>query len=140
MMENKKDIEDSAYNLQELLEVVISLQGRQVFPNNKICEIVTDRKQNPENYIKVYNACDGKHSVSELAKIASVSQPTMTPILQNWKNLGIIFQVKKMVNKFYKKLYDIELPKSKHNVKKNDKKIYEGNIQNKSSKGIRQDG
>lgn len=118
-MSKKEDNQNNPERLEELLEILISLQGRQIFPPEKLCEIITEKKQNPENYINAYNACNGEHSVTELAKIASVKQPTITPILQNWEELGIIFKVKGTGGKFYKKLYPIKLSKTKQNNKGN---------------------
>ncbi len=118
-MSKKENNQTNQNRLEELLEILISLQGRQMFPTEKLCEIVIEKKQNPENYINAYNACDGEHSVTELANIASVKQPTMTPILQNWEELGIIFKVKGTGGKFYKNLYPIKLPKTKQKTKHN---------------------
>jgi DNA-binding MarR family transcriptional regulator len=88
-------------------EIVISLLGRLAFKKEEIREIVTRKKQNPERYIEGYNACDGKHTVTELANIIGVKQPTLSPILQEWEELGIIFEVERPKGKFYKRLFPI---------------------------------
>lgn len=108
MSDNKAQKEEKIEHGRYLHEFSIHLLGRIAFTPDKIKKIVTYKKQNPTNYVKVYNSCDGEHSVSDLAKIASVKQPTMTPILQNWEEGGIIFEVERSGGKFYKKLFTIQ--------------------------------
>ena len=88
-------------------EVVISLLGRIAFTPEKIREIVVKKKQNPQGYINAYNACDGNHNVNELAVVAGVDQSTLSPILREWEELGIIYEVEKPKGKFYRRLFQI---------------------------------
>jgi predicted transcriptional regulator len=88
-------------------EILISLIGRVSFKKEEIGDIVTKKKQNPGKYIEGYNACDGSHTVTELARIVGVKPPTLSPILQEWEELGIIFEVERPKGKFYKKLFPI---------------------------------
>lgn len=89
-------------------EIMISLVGRIAFDKKEVRDIVTSRKKiSPEKYIEGYNACDGNHTVTELANIIGVKQPTLSPILQEWEELGIIFEVERPRGKFYKKLFPI---------------------------------
>ena len=88
-------------------EIMISLLGRMAFKKEEIREIVTRKKQNPERYVEGYNACDGNHTVTQLANIVGVKQPTLSPILQEWEEFGIIFEIERPRGKFYKKLFPI---------------------------------
>lgn len=88
-------------------EVIISLLGRMAFTEEKVREIVTKRKRNPEGYIEGYNACNGEHTVSQIADIVGVGQPTMTETLQKWEEIGIIYEVEKSGGKFYKRIFPI---------------------------------
>ena len=88
-------------------EIMISLLGRIAFTPNKIRDIVISKKQNPDRYIQGYNACDGNHTVTELANIVGVKQPTLSPILQEWEEIGIIYEIEKPKGKFYKRLFPI---------------------------------
>jgi hypothetical protein len=88
-------------------EIMTSLLGRIAFKPEDIRKIVTAKKQNPDKYVEGYNACDGNHTVTELANIVGVKQPTLSPILQEWEELGIIFEVEKSKGKFYKKIFPI---------------------------------
>lgn len=87
-------------------EIIISLLGRMVFSPIQIKEIVTHgkRKANRENYVNGYNACDGNHSVRELAKIIGVDHSGLSTILHDWEEIGIVYEVDKPNGKFYKKL------------------------------------
>jgi DNA-binding transcriptional ArsR family regulator len=88
-------------------EIIISLIGRIAFTPDKVREIVTAKKRDPESYVKGYNACDGKHSVSDIAAIVGVSQSTLSPILAEWEELGIVYDVQRPGGRFYRKLFPI---------------------------------
>jgi len=88
-------------------EVIISLLGRIAFTPEQVREIVTVKKRNPKNYIKGYNACDGKHTLSEIATIIGVTPGTLSPILVEWEEIGIICEVERPNGKFYKKIFPI---------------------------------
>lgn len=88
-------------------EVMISLLGRMAFTPDVIRKIITTRKRNPENYIKGYNSCDGKRTLSQIAKVVDVSLGTLSPILSEWCDLGILYEVERPGGRFYKKLFPI---------------------------------
>jgi len=88
-------------------DTIITLLGRVAFKEQEVRNIVTKKKQNPDKYIDGYNACDGKHTVTQIAKMIGVKQPTVVPILQEWEELGIIREMEKPGGKFYKKLFPI---------------------------------
>ncbi len=88
-------------------DTIITLLGHLAFKAQDIKDIVTKKKQNPDNYVKGYNACDGQHTVSQIAQIVDVKSGTLTPILQEWEELGIIREIEKPGGRFYKKLFPI---------------------------------
>lgn len=95
-------------------ETIILLLGRMAFKKEDVKEIVTfKKKQNPEKYIEGYNACDGEHSLSDIAKIIGVTPGTLSPILKEWEEQGIIFEVEpndsdnKGGGKFYRGIFQI---------------------------------
>jgi DNA-binding MarR family transcriptional regulator len=85
-------------------ETIISLLGRMAFTKEQVREIVVFKKRNPEKYVEGYNSCDGNHSVSDLARIIGVTQGTLSPILTEWEDVGIVREVEKPNGKFYKRL------------------------------------
>lgn len=99
--------EDSPKKLEKQNEVIISLLGRLAFTPEKIHDIVVKKKQNPQAYIDTYNACNGNNNVNDLAIVAGVTQGTLSPILLEWEELGIIYESYKPKGKFYKKLFPI---------------------------------
>lgn len=90
-------------------EVIISLLGRMVFSPDQIRDIVTrdKRKKNKDNYVSGYNSCNGNHGVVELSKIIGVNTSTLSPILADWAEFGIIYEVDKPKGTFYKKIMTI---------------------------------
>jgi len=94
-------------SLQPLFEAMLTLLGRFVYPPEKIREILTKskKKKDPKGYVKAYNLCDGEHTLSEIAKVIDVSIGTLSPILSEWKELGIIYEITKNGRQFYKRLY-----------------------------------
>lgn len=88
-------------------EIIISLLGRLAFKPDDIRNLVTSRKQNPQNYINGYNACDGSRSLSDIARVVGVTPGTLSPILAEWEEVGIIYEVERPRGKFYKKLFPI---------------------------------
>ncbi len=98
--------------MQPMLETMLSLLGRQVFSPETLKQIVTKRKRRPNDYIKAYNLCDGEHSINQIAKEIGVSIGTLSPILADWKEHGIIYEVSSKGAKFYKRLYPLRAPKA----------------------------
>lgn len=88
-------------------EIIISLLGRLVFKPDDVRKIVATKKQNPQNYINGYNACDGNNSLSDIARVVAVTPGTLSPILAQWEEIGIIYEVEKTRGKFCKKLFPI---------------------------------
>jgi len=77
--------------LERQNEAIIGLLARSTLGVPAISKIVRSGKRNPQAYLKVYNSLDGATGVTELAKIAKVSQPTMSVVLQSWEEQGIIY-------------------------------------------------
>lgn len=79
--------------LERQNEAIIGLLARSTIGLAVILRAVCSGKRNPEAYRKVYNALDGSTGVTDLAKIAGVSQPTMSVVLQSWEEQGIVYNV-----------------------------------------------
>lgn len=99
--------------LSQIIEqnnVVITLLGKMAFTKEEVLNIIVSGKQQAkrQKYIEGCNACDGNHSVSEVADIIGVTQGTLSPILQSWEESGIIYPVSSArKGKFYKKIFPI---------------------------------
>lgn len=90
-------------------EIIISLLGRLAFSPDQVREIVVSNKKENlrQGYIDGYNALNGEKSLSKIASIVGVASGTLSPILRDWEELGIIYEVEKPGGKFYKKLFPI---------------------------------
>jgi hypothetical protein len=99
--------DDILKKIEKQNEVIISLLGRMAFTPERIKEAITKKKKNPEKYIDGYNACDGNRNVNDLAAIIGVDQSTLSPILQEWAELGIVYEIDRPKGRFYKRLYPI---------------------------------
>jgi hypothetical protein len=77
--------------LERQNEIIIGLLARSTMGVPAISKIVCSGKRNPQAYLKVYNSLDGTTGVTELAKGAGVTQPTMSVVLQSWEEQGIIY-------------------------------------------------
>jgi hypothetical protein len=96
---------------QGAYEAMITLLGRLVFPPDQLTKIVMKGKRNPEDYVRGYNLCDGEHTLTHIANEVHVSPGTISPILSEWKDMGIIYELAKKGGKFYKRLYKLEVSK-----------------------------
>ena len=90
-------------------EVIISLLGRIAFTPEQVSELVVSRKKDnlKQKYVDGYNALNGRRSLSQIAKIVGVTRQTIAPILLQWEELGIIYEIERAGGKFYKKLFPI---------------------------------
>lgn len=88
-------------------QVIISLLARSAIGVESIRKIVRGGKKNPRAYVKVYNSLDGVRRVTELARIAGVTQPTMTVVLQSWEAQGIVYDVGLRGKPRYHRLLDL---------------------------------
>ena len=86
------------------LDILISLLARQDPGIEKVHEIVTRGKRDPDAYVRVYNTLDGTVGVTEAAKAAKVSQPNMTRVMQGWEAQGIIYDIGDEHKPQYKRL------------------------------------
>jgi hypothetical protein len=85
-------------------DVLIALLARSTLGIELIHGVVTKGKRNPEAYVDAYNALDGTIGVTDAAKVAKVSQPTMTEILKSWEAEGIVYNVGDARKPLYKRL------------------------------------
>ena len=95
-------------NLEKQNEIIISLLARLVMGENKIKDLVTKNKQNPEKYLRGYNSCNGVNTLTDIAKIVGVTVGTLSPILKNWEKEGIIYNIETETSPKYKSLMKIK--------------------------------
>lgn len=126
----------SVESMQSMFEAMISLLGRLAFPPEQLRAIIMKRKRNPEDYVKAYNLCDEEHTLSQIADAINVSAGTLSPILSEWKELGIVYEITKKGGKFYKKLYKLEMPKPSEIPKEEKVNSRKGREKNDGTKAV----
>lgn len=89
-------------------EMIISLLGRIAFPDNKLREIIVFGARKPEQMLKVYNLCDGRTTVSDIAKQAKVDQSSVSRAVDRWEEHGIILRIENGSEVLPRRLYRIE--------------------------------
>jgi DNA-binding MarR family transcriptional regulator len=99
--------DDTLKKIARQNEVIISLLGRIAFTPEKIRDIITKKKRNPDKHVECYNACNENHTVTDLAEIIGITKGTLSPILAEWEEIGIIREVERPRGRFYKKLFPI---------------------------------
>ena len=99
----------STERIERQNEVIISLLGRLAFTQKQIREIIEiNKKENlKQKYVDGYNAMDGLKTLSEIANIIGVKEGTLSPIVAQWAEKGIIYEVEKAGGRFYKNLFPI---------------------------------
>ena|SRR5882724_1944247 len=92
-------------------EIVIGLLARMIWNPGQLMEIVTRGKKNPDAYIDVYNALDGNATGTSLAKIAGVTQQSISYVLQGWEAEGIVANVGTTTQPRYKRVMPLKASK-----------------------------
>lgn len=93
-------------------EEKIKLLGRIAFgpePEKNIRKLIVFGKKGSvaNNYVKGYNALDGKSSLKDIAKLIGVTSATLSPILQKWADIGLVYVIEGNGSKHYKKLFPV---------------------------------
>lgn len=97
-------------NIVETNQIMVSLLARLVWTPEKLVEIVTAKKKNPDAYIQAYNACDGTKNGTQLAAVAGVTQQSMSAALQGWFDDGVVINVGTAKLPLYKKMMTLPVP------------------------------
>lgn len=100
-------------------DAVIALLARLVWTPEKLAAEVASGKRNPDAYVRVYNALDGAKTITVLAEMAGVKQPSMGAVLRSWLDEGIVVNIGTDAQPKYKRL--MKIPE-----KKNTKQVEPG--------------
>jgi len=89
-------------------EIIISLLGRMAFPEDELKKLITSNSKKPDILLKAYNLCDGNTGLTEIARKASISQPSLTEAIKRWVEMGIVIKhVNKSNQVFPQRLYKL---------------------------------
>lgn len=92
-------------------EILIALLGRIAFDEKTVRDIIISNKKEDlkSKYIEGYNACDGNKTQTEIANVIGVTQSTLSPIINEWVEVGIVYEINKGNKKSYKKIFPIKV-------------------------------
>ena len=88
-------------------DMMISLLGRMAFPNDMLKEIIRKGSKKPDEMLAAYNLCDGKTTITDIAKRAEIAQPSLSVAIDKWEQEGIITKIGAGAEVFPKKLYRV---------------------------------
>ena len=103
--------DDLLITIQRQNEIVIGLLARMIWTPTQLTEIVTKGKRNPDAYIDVYNALDGNATGTSLAKLAGVTQQSISYVLQGWEAEVIVANVGTLTQPRYKRVMPLKASK-----------------------------
>lgn len=73
---------------ETVLRAIVGLIGRQVFPPDRLMEIVGDGKQ-----LQAFNMCDGTKGQAEIAKAMGLDQGNFSRTVGRWVAEGVLFRL-----------------------------------------------
>ncbi len=75
----------------DLLQAILHLNARQVFPPDELLKSVSPKKA--EKYVNAYNLCDGSRTQGEIAAEAGIDPGNFSKIVSKWNELGICYRI-----------------------------------------------
>ena len=88
--------------------LIISLLGRIAFPKDSLKSSVQKGSKKPAQIVKAYNLCDGRTSITDIAKAAKLAQASLSAAVDKWESQGIVLKIKIKNEIFPRKLFEIE--------------------------------
>ncbi len=86
----------------------MSLLGRIAFKNDELKAMVTKGGKKPKQMVRAYNLCDGATPITEIARRAGITQPSLTTAVDKWERSGIILRKKKGKEVLPLRLFEIQ--------------------------------
>ena len=99
--------QDNQKTLLKNIEIIISLLGRIAFKPETLRNLITEGRRDPEKFINAYNACNGSTTITEIARTTGFRRQNLSPVLNEWAELGILHEVENANRLFYKKLFPV---------------------------------
>lgn len=105
---------DSAIDTNDLLRALVAVTGRVAFPEENLRGLVSPTGNT--SYLEAYRLCDGRTTMTEIAKKTGIAQPNLHRAAMRWIDAGIAFRVGAKRNLLH--LYPPAIPKSKAGIVK----------------------
>jgi len=81
-----------AETVEALLRAVLSVAGRQAFPQDRLIEIVLFKGAG-EKQLRAFNMCDGAKGQAEIAKALKIDRGNFSRTVSRWIDEGIVFRL-----------------------------------------------
>ena len=78
--------------IEALLRAVLSVTGRQVFPPDRLIEIVLSKGAG-EKQLRAFNMCDGAKGQADIAKTLKLDSGNFSRTVSRWIDEGIVFRL-----------------------------------------------
>jgi len=77
----------------EIIAALVEVNIRNTVDVVKAKEIITKKRRNPKAFIKAYNACNGKTSVTDIAKKFKIDQGNLSRAIDDWQQNGLLIKL-----------------------------------------------
>lgn len=91
-MSNERTAE-ALSKIVERFDIIISLFARQVLDPEKVKERITKGARDKARTVKCFNLCDGKTSITDIAKAAKMDQGGVSRQVDSWEKDGFVFKI-----------------------------------------------
>jgi hypothetical protein len=93
--------------IKEQFDIIISLLARQVLDPEKVKENITKGSKDKDRLVKAFNLCDGKTTLTDIAKMAKMDPGGLSRQVDSWEKDGYVFKIKDAQKTFAKALIRI---------------------------------
>jgi DNA-binding MarR family transcriptional regulator len=79
--------------ISERFDIIISLFARQVLDPEKVKAKITKGTRDEARIVKCFNLCDGKTSITDIARAAKMDQGGLSRQVDSWEKDGFVFKI-----------------------------------------------
>ncbi len=91
-MNDKKTIE-ALNKITERLDFIIKMLARRALDPKKVRETIIKGARDKDRIVKCFNLCDGKTSITDIAKAAKMDQGGLSRQIDSWEADGFVFKI-----------------------------------------------
>lgn len=94
----EKDLLEVLRNINNQFELIstMMLAGlRKSINIEKAREAITERRQDKDTFIKIYNSCNGEKNLSDLSKIFKINVGNISRAIADWEQKGLLIKLER---------------------------------------------
>jgi len=77
----------------EIIAALLEANIRKTIDVEKATEIVIRKRKDKKKFIKAYNACNGKNSMTEIGKKFKIDQGNLSRAIDEWQQNGLLLKL-----------------------------------------------